>query len=243
MVFAAAIIAFVSLTPIPIAGQASAAKAKAKAWVQPKTPWGDPDLQGMWPGTDLIGTPMNRDKKLGERNVLTDEEYAAKEVAAKRTADADSQEYVAAGTKAGINPPSYWLERGKAHRQASLVVDPPDGQTPPLTDQAKQRQAQAKQAKQGRGPSDSWTDHSLYDRCISRGVMGPILPVIYNNGTQIVQAPGLVSIRYEMIHETRVIPLDGRPHAGPDIRLVYGRCAWALGREYAGGGDYEFPRR
>jgi hypothetical protein len=223
MVVAAAGVAFVSLTPIPSAGQApAAAKAKAKAWVQPKTPWGDPDIQGMWPATDLINVPMQRDLKLGERNVLNDEEFAVREAAAKNTAAADSEEFAAPDAKAGINPPSYWLERGKPQRQASLVVDPPNGRIPPLTEEATRKQLQAKQAKQTRGANDSWTDHSLYDRCISRGVMGSILPVIYNNGTQIIQAPGQVAIRYEMIHETRVIPLDGRPHVGPEIRSYMG---------------------
>jgi hypothetical protein len=102
------------------------------------------------------------------------------------------------------------------------VVDPPNGRIPELTEQAKQKAAQAKQAKQGHGPNESWEDQSLYDRCISRGVMGSILPVIYNNGTQIVQGPGYVAIRYEMIHETKIIPLDGRPHPSPNVKSYMG---------------------
>ncbi len=157
MVVAAAGIAFVSLTPVPSAGQVpAAAKAKAKTWVQPKTPWGDPDIQGMWPATDLINVPIQRDPKLGERNVLNDEEFAVREAAAKNTAAADSQEFAAPDAKAGINPPSYWLERGKPQRQASLVVDPPNGRIPPLTEEATRKQLQARQAKQTRGENDSW---------------------------------------------------------------------------------------
>jgi hypothetical protein len=101
-------------------------------------------------------------------------------------------------------------------------VDPPDGRIPPLTAEAQKRVADTAAAKRGRGPNDSWEDHSLYDRCVSRGVMGSILPVIYNNGTQILQGPGYVAIRYEMIHETRIIPLDGRPHVAPSIRTYMG---------------------
>src|SRR5579863_5753769 len=204
------------LSAVPIVGQTE------KAWVQPKTPWGDPDIQGMWPATDLINVPMQRAANMGTRNVLTDEEYAQREKQAQQTAAADSQEFATPGGNVGINPPAYWLERGKPQRQASLVVDPPDGRTPPTTTLARQKQAQAQQARTGRGPSDSWTDHSLYDRCVSRGVMGSILPVIYNNGTQILQAPGMVAIRYEMIHETRIIPLDGSPHAPSNIRSYMG---------------------
>ncbi|HLQ78823.1 MAG TPA: hypothetical protein VK210_15810 [Terriglobia bacterium] len=215
----AVLIVFVSLSPARMASQA---KAPARTWVHPKTPWGDPDIQGMWPGTDLIGVPLARPNNFGERNTLTDEELAQKATQAQRTAATDSEEFVRPGTEAGINPPSYWLERGKPQRQASLVVDPPDGKIPALTAEAQKKQADLRTSKAGRGPNDSWEDHSLYDRCVSRGVMGSILPVIYNNGTQIVQGPGFVAIRYEMIHETRVIPLDGSPHASSKIRTYMG---------------------
>jgi hypothetical protein len=225
LVVLAAVTAFVSLAPSPVAGQApakGATKATKKAYVPPKTPWGDPDLQGLWPATDLINVPMQRNAKMGTRNVLTDEEYQQQVQRAERTAESDAQVYQPANAKAGINPPAYWLEHGKPQHIASLVVDPPDGRIPPLTEQAKEKQARARQAKQGHGPNESWEDQSLYDRCISRGVMGSILPVIYNNGTQIMQAPGLVAIRYEMIHETRIIPLDGSPHVGKNIRSYMG---------------------
>lgn len=213
----------------PLAAQTPAAKVQAptkaapvRNWTPPKTPWGDPDLQGMWPSTDLIGVPTQRPDTLGERDTLTDEEFAQREAQAARTAAADLEEFVAPGTKAGINPPSHWIERGKPQRQASLVVDPPNGRIPPLTPEAQKLAADRTEARKGRGPNDSWEDHSLYDRCISRGVLGSILPVIYNNGMQIVQQQGYVAIRYEMIHETRIIPLDGRPHAGSNIRSYMG---------------------
>ena len=121
-----------------------------------------------------------------------------------------------------MSPPPHWLERGKPQYQASLIVDPPDGRMPALTPQAQQRQAAAREAREGRGPADSYTDRSLYDRCISRGIAGSILPVIYNNGNEIVQAPGVVAIRNEMIHETRIVALDGRPHPSAHIRMWMG---------------------
>jgi hypothetical protein len=218
--------ALVVMSVAPVAGQSPASPvekpgATAKAWTQPKTPWGDPDLQGLWPATDMINVPMQRPANFGTRAVLTKEEYAVREQAAQRTKASDSVQYVQEGAPVGINPPSYWLEHGKPNYQASLVVDPPDGRTPPLTAEAQKLAAARAEARRGHN-NDTWEDQSFYDRCISRGVMGSILPVIYNNGNQIIQAPGLVMIRYEMIHETRIIPLDGRPHVDAGVRSYMG---------------------
>src|SRR5579863_9804646 len=208
----------------PVAGQTPAPATKAaasKPWTQPKTAWGDPDLQGLWPATDMINVPMQRPANFGTRAVLTKEEYEVREQAAQRTAAADKVEYVPENASFGINPPSYWLEHGKPNYQASLVVDPPDGRTPPLTAEALKLAAARRESTRGHN-NDTWEDQSFYDRCISRGVMGSILPVIYNNGNQILQAPGYVMIRYEMIHETRIIPLDGRPHVDAGVRSYMG---------------------
>ncbi len=105
----------------PSANQAKAS-APAKAWIQPKTPWGDPDIQGLWPATDMINVPMQRPVNQGTRAVLTKEEYAVREQQAQQTAERDKQEYVREGASFGINPPSYWLEHGKPNYQASLLV-------------------------------------------------------------------------------------------------------------------------
>jgi hypothetical protein len=100
--------------------------------------------------------------------------------------------------------------------QAWLIVDPPDGKVPPQTQGARDRAAAVAQARRnsGRGPSDSWEDRSYYDRCITRGLPGSMMPAIYGNSYEIVQSPGYVAIVYEMIHEARIIPLDGSPHSG-----------------------------
>jgi hypothetical protein len=121
-----------------------------------------------------------------------------------------------------VSPPPHWLERGQPQRQASLIVDPPNGRMPAFTPQAQERQAALRAYRQTRGPADSYTDRSNYDRCITRGLSGSILPVIYNNGTQIIQSPGYVAIVNEMIHETRVVPLDGRGHVGSSIKMWLG---------------------
>jgi hypothetical protein len=200
-----------------------------KDYAAPRTPWGDPDLQGKWPGTDLVGVPLQRDRQFGTRNLLTEAEFTARqEQFAKQQEidDADFDPEHPVGTPGDVgsptSPPPHWLERGKPQYIASLIVDPPDGRMPALTPEAQQRNAAAAAARRERGPADSYTDRSLYDRCITRGVAGSMLPVIYNNGNEIVQGPGWVVLRNEMIHEARVVPLDGRPHPGPAIKLWMG---------------------
>jgi hypothetical protein len=122
--------------------------------------------------------------------------------------------------------PDHWLERGTPTRQTSLIVDPPNGRLPPQRPDAEQRR---QAMRGGRGPTGEWRgeaatpdDLNIYYRCITRGVLGSVIPVIYGNTNEIVQAPGYVVFRNEMIHESRVIPLDGRPHVSPSIRLYMG---------------------
>jgi hypothetical protein len=212
---------------LPLAGGAQTA---AGGYTVPRTAWGDPDLTGKWPGTDMVGVPMQREERFGTRNVLTDEEFAERQQRAVVQEELDNADFElenAASTPGGdvggaVSPPPHWLERGQPQRQASLIVDPPNGRMPAFTQQAQERQAALREYRAGRGPADSYTDRSNYDRCITRGLAGSILPVIYNNGTQIFQAPGYVAIVNEMIHETRVVPLDGRAHVDPKIKMWLG---------------------
>jgi hypothetical protein len=204
----------------------------AKPYVPTKTPWGDPDLQGVWPGTDMIGTPLERPKNMGQRAVLTDEEYAQRVARAHNQAEIDEQPTVTEKTKCdptrgglgntpttckdgvSIGPPLYWDDRGKPNRQASLIIDPPDGRLPAFTPEGEKLAAQRTAARRARpcsatagGCHDSWEDESLWDRCITRGAVGSIVPNTYNQGNQILQAPGYVILRNEMIHEARIIPV------------------------------------
>jgi hypothetical protein len=198
----------------------------------PRTPWGDPDLQGKWPGIELVGVPMQRPASFGTRNVLTDQEFKERQERAAQQAERDVAEFdleAAAKTPGGdvggpVSPPPHWLERGTPQRIASLIVDPPDGRIPPLTEAARRRSRAAQSARKQsrRGPADSYTDRSLYDRCITRGIAGSFLPVIYNNGNQIVQGPGWVALMNEMIHETRIVPLDARGAVGKEITTWMG---------------------
>lgn len=210
---------------VPLVAQTAKPAAKAsKGYTAPKTPWGDPDLQGQWPATANI--PMQRPANLGTRATLTDEELKQREAQAARTAEGDSEEFVSSKDTVNINPPGYWVEHGKPNAQASLVVDPPNGRIPALTPDGA---AYAKSLRNGLGPGshfpekvDTWEDFDFYSRCITRGLVSSMLPTLYNFGNEIVQAPGFVVIRNEMIHETRVIPLDGRPAWGKGLRTYMG---------------------
>jgi len=207
--------------------------AAAAPWTAPRTPWGDPDLQGIWPGTAMMGVPLERPPQLGDKLLLSDEEFAARSAQAQRAAAADSEEFVApapapaaALAGAGSGPPGHWGERGHPQRQTSLVVDPPNGRIPPMTAEGQQRTAAIPASlyydNSGAGVFNGPEDLSVYDRCITRGLIGSMVAVGYNAGNQIVQGPGWVALRNEMIHEARTIPLDGRPHAPAAIRSYMG---------------------
>jgi hypothetical protein len=198
------------------------AVAHAQTYRAPRTPWGDPDLQGTWPGTDMGGVPLQRAESLGTRNVLTDAEFAERTAQAARQAEQDVADFdferpsVPWGqVGGGQSPPQHWFERGEPQRQASLIVDPPNGRLP-----APQKRDAVR--AESRSPAGLDADFSLYERCITRGLVGSMLPGGYNNGNQIVQAPGYVIIVNEMIHESRIVPLDGRAHLNPAIRSYLG---------------------
>ena len=222
LVAAAAIIA---LTAEPAAAQAVQAQKSApaaKSWTAAKTPWGDPDIQGTWTSDDCIGTPLNRPANLGDRLYYTEQELAERKGRLDTQLQNDLQEEVGPNQRVGTGPPSHWGERARRPcKQTSLVVDPPNGRTPDMLPEAKLRPT-PEGAGNNNPKADSWTDFSYYIRCITRGVPGSIFPVIYGNGQQIVQGPGYVSIMQEMVHEARVIPMDGRPHASTNVRSYMG---------------------
>src|SRR4029453_1024744 len=173
-----------------------AQSTSAAKYVAPRTAWGDPDLQGIWPSSEMIGVPLQRDAALGTRAYLNDEEFAQRQKQASQRGWADRGECGAArmGGGDGTGPPNHWGERGVPQRQASLIVDPPNGRMPPMTPDGERRAAdRARRSSTGAGPFNGPEDLDYYDRCISRGVLGGIAPVVYNNGTQIVQSPGYVA--------------------------------------------------
>ena len=209
-----AVIAVAWVAPLP--------GAQAPTYSMPRTPWGDPDIQGNYTNLWEVGTPFERPDEFANRrqeDIPRDELVKIRLAIQQRTRDQQL-----AGEIGGTR--WIWLD-SHDHAKGSMawfVVDPPDGKIPPLTKEAQTRQAARAAARKasGRGPADSYTDRSLYDRCISRGLPGSMMPAIYGNSYRITQAPGLVAITYEMIHETRIIPLDGAPHLPPSIRSYMG---------------------
>ena len=231
----------VTLLGVPAAAQeplTRAGESATSSWTPPRTPWGDPDLQGSWPTASLVGTPFERPTQFGDRRFLTDEELAAREKQfSDDAARVNRTTEVGADVDDGTGPPAHWGEGGlrKASRQTSLIVDPLNGRLPPFTPWGQLRAANngttganvAMEHSSWRnsfssGPWNSAQDFGPYDRCVSRGLIASMFPSGYSNGNQIVQAPGFVVIRHEMIHEARIIPLDGRAHVSPAIRGYMG---------------------
>jgi hypothetical protein len=187
-------------------------------YTTPKTPWGDPDLQGVWSSDDTSGIPRERPKDLGTSLYLSDEAFAAR------------VKQVEQGIKRGESDIGSFRNdfARRPFRQTSLIVDPPDGSMPVVTSEAQKRRASRDRGTFGDGPFNTTEDFTLYDRCITRGIVGSVLRVVYGNGNRIVQAPGVVAFSYEMIHDTRIIHTDGRPHIGQAIRQYLGdsRARW-----------------
>jgi len=191
-------------------------------WTPPKTPWGDPDIQGNLTNIYEVNVSMERPKEFAGRawNSFSRQELAG--IRKRQQEEAAKRRLEAPGVQGGT--PEIWLEAFD-HTKGSVlwfVTDPVEGRIPPLTPQAQARQqARAATAKilgevgsidLRAGRAESIEDRSLYDRCISRGLPGSMMPAPYGNSYQIVQTPGYVAIRYEMVHETRIVPLDNRPH-------------------------------
>ena len=223
------VVGFVLVAQAQAPNGSAAGRGTDASYRPPRTPWGDPDLEGKWPGGQMAGVPLQRAEALGTRSVLTDEEFAARKAQAARQADEDVADFDFKNPSipfgqvgGGQSPPQHWFERGAPQRQASLIVDPPNGRMPAMTAAGQKREAQRRADRAARGQSDSYTDFTLYERCISRGLVGSILPGGYNSGNEIVQSPGYVTIVNEMIHEARVVPLDGRAHLSPAIRNYLG---------------------
>ncbi len=215
---AALVIAALSIISVmSLASVSAGGRAPAATWTPPRTPEGQPDLRGYW--TNATFTPLERPADLAGKEFLTEAEAAAYEK--KRLLLEESQ------AKDDIHyDNAIWqkesYDKVVSRRRTSLVVDPPDGKLPPLTPAAQQRLAARAEAVRG-GPSDSAASRSLGERCISWGNEGPpMLGSTYNNNLQVMQTGRYVVIRHEMIHGVRMIPVDGTPHLGPQLRQLLG---------------------
>jgi hypothetical protein len=193
------------LMPAPVRAQAGG--GSGGSWSAPRTPWGDPDLQGIWNFGTI--TPLERPKEFGDRATLTAEEVARLNQDEANRGDlrlADPKQDVEVAYNAA------WWDRGRSIGRTSLIIDPPHGRLPPYTPEGLKRKEDLDQ----RG-YDSWEDRALNERCLVYRPV-PVRSSGYNNNNQIVQAPGYVAMLQEQIHEVRIIPLDGRPHLGEAIR-------------------------
>tara|TARA_B100001123_G_scaffold446369_1_gene600611 strand:+ start:1377 stop:2375 length:999 start_codon:yes stop_codon:yes gene_type:complete len=200
------------LTPTSVTAQAT-----------PKTPWGDPDLQGTY--TNKTITPLERPESLGDKEFLTNEEVASQEQARLDRNEelllAPPRRTSAGGNVGGYN--NFWLDGGtRPTGRTSLISDPPTGRMPPRTSSGMSRKSAHDDVFPVEGPFDSWEDLELNDRCLVWSAGPPMLPSAYNNNFIIMQTPGLVSIYIEMIHDFRMIPIDGRDHIPSSIPQWHG---------------------
>jgi hypothetical protein len=200
-----------------MAQQRAATERQSRPWTQARTPWGDPDLGGVWTSDNNFSVPLERPAEFAGKALLDGADLENALLARGKMIAA-----VADGGAVGAGP-SHWYENLTARsRRSSLIIDPPDGRLPALTPEAVRRAVDAALSRRDRGPADSWEDRSLWDRCITVGLPSVMFPTGYNNNVQILQAPGYVTVTHEMMHDTRIIPLDGRPHLSPHIRQYMG---------------------
>ena len=211
------------IAPVPIAAQAAkrAAATKQNSWTPPRTPDGQPDLEGVWNSSIL--TPFERPKEVAGKEFFTPQEAEGFAKAELNRVDGDRRD---GGGDADVGRAynEFWRDRGKLtpDLRTSMIVDPPDGRVPPLTPQAQKIVAARRAANRGH-EFDGPENRSLAERCIQvRNAGPPMIPTNYNSNYQIVQSPGFVALLSEQIHDVRVIPTNGRPHVPSNVRLISG---------------------
>jgi hypothetical protein len=188
----------------------------------PQTADGHPDLQGIWDYRSA--TPLQRPDRFANKEFLTEDEVIEYEKLALEREDGRPPDDARSVEEKSVHP-VWWLDYGKTvvkTRRTSLIVDPPDGKIPALTAEAQQRAAARRAEARSHGPADSYENRGLFERCLTRGIPDGMLPGPYNNNLQIYQAPGYVALLTEMIHDARIIPMDGRPHNPPTMRQWMG---------------------
>jgi len=201
------------------AEQTAAASADPN-WRPPRFSWGHPNLEGTFTSRDMGGIPMQRPEEFGTRQFLTAEEFRERATGGPTGLSALAGQQDDSDARLQLSALDSTELGSRAFGYTSYVIAPADGRIPELTEEGRQRQART--ARPNNGPFYSTEDFSYYDRCISRGVTGSILPSLYGDAVRIVQSPTEVAISYEMLHDTRIIPLDGRPPADAAVRQFMG---------------------
>ena len=225
---------------VPIAASAQGRRAPADGTAVPRTAWGDPDLQGIWDYWTF--TPLERPAEFSDRDVLTTEEAAV--VARQSNEEALARDAPPPPGQVGGYSQAVWTDRARATAltQPSLLVDPPDGKLPPLTPQAQHR-AEAHRAAGGHPVrlrvgglnADGPEARGVSERCVLGFSTGPpMLPAGYNNNVQLFQTPGYIVILHEMVHDARIIPLDGRAPLPPQRPPVARELPRSLGGGHPG---------
>jgi hypothetical protein len=211
----ATLAAVVLLVSAPATAQTPPSGAKSASYKQPRTSWGDPDMQGIW--NNVTATPLERSKELADKAFLSEQEAKEFEARqAKRLAEIESRPHT--GYAASV-----WFETSGelSQNRTALLVDPENGRLPDLTPEG-QKIASELTASAKTSPADTPEDRGPYERCITRGLPGSMMPGFYNHNYHIMQTPGYVAIVVEMIHDARIIPMDGRPHIGGEIKQWLG---------------------
>ncbi len=207
------------------------------SYVPAKTPWGDPDIQGGYSNVNENGMPFEKPDSIGNKQLGDVDDSELAELVKDRNQRAEANAATIGGRETGAGPVHWYEHYNAKNSRAWMVVEPADGHIPAQTAAAQQRLGARGgrggpgaggrgQVVQEGGRADSWLDRSFYDRCITRGFPGSMMPAIYGNAYDITQAPGLVAIRYEMIHETRIIPLDNSPRTGLVSHMGDARGRW-----------------
>jgi hypothetical protein len=226
----AGVVAITAALPLFGVTRAAGAQTSRDATWSERTSWGDPDLQGEWTSEGEYGVPLERPQQFGTRQFLTDGEYAERleEVRLRDERDLAPVDVLSGKVDAPNAPIPHWREYNTTSRRTSLIIDPPDGRLPPRAPQAKPLVPQRCGSLQRGEPCDSYEDYSLGVRCIVHGGGFPdaMFPAVYNANMRIIQTQGYVVITYELIHDTRVIPLDPSPQTrelpSPAIRMYLG---------------------
>jgi hypothetical protein len=210
-------IATPALAQVPIVVATTPAEETAAAavdpnWKVPRTSWGHPSLEGVYSTDDMRSVPRDRPEEMGTREKLTPEEFAK-----RAQDDANERDRV-------LNKSSYSSNSvgSRTFGWSSQIIDPPNGRLPPLSPEGQARARPQDRGSYGAGPFDTFEDFHLYDRCITRGVLGSTFAVIYGNGVRIAQSPENVVISYEMLADSRVIPIVEKPHAQDNLKQYLG---------------------